>query len=63
MAKMIELHWNGNPFSVNVNFIAGVVQFEGKCEIYMVGDVRGENWNAEEPYEEVMRIIKEASNG
>lgn len=63
--KLIELHWNGNPYSLNVDYIVAVCKMGGdsetESEIFTVGDKRGDSWNAEESYEEVMQMIQEAS--
>lgn len=63
--KFIELHYRKEPYSVNVDYIAAVnpKDYCGGCEVYMVGDVKNEYWNCDESYEEVLRLIKEASDG
>lgn len=60
--KLIELHYNGMPFSLRVDYIAAVntVEFRDGCEVFMVGE--GQPWNPDESYEEVLRMIQEVSN-
>ena len=61
--KLIELHYDGNPYSLNVDYIAAVnpLTYDDGCEVYMVGDVKDEQWNCDESYDEVLRMIKEAT--
>ena len=61
--KLIELHCNGNPFSLNVDYIVSVLKRDEESEVYMVGDMLNEGYKPDESYEEVLRLIKEATNG
>ena len=61
--KLIELHFGEKPYSLNADYIAAVnPNRDGAgCEVYMVGDCLNEMWNTDEEYEEVLRLIKEAT--
>ena len=62
--KFIELHYKGAKYSLRADYIAAVNQrFEKGCEVYLVGDRLNEAWNTDESYEEVLLLIKEASDG
>lgn len=63
--KLIELHFDEKPYSLNVDYIAAICPktADDGCEIYMVGDRMNEYWNSDESYDEVLRMIKEATNG
>lgn len=61
--KFIELHF-GSKYALNVDYIVAVnPKTNGGCEIFTVGDKAGDSWNSDESYEEVMRMIREASDG
>ena len=62
--KWIEVHYGGMAYSVNVEYIACVAPDEGGhgSRIFSVGDAPGNACNADESYDEVMRMIREVEN-
>ena len=61
--KLIEVHFDEKPYSLNADYIAAIYPktADDGCEVYMVGDAHGEQWNTDESYDEVLRMIKEAT--
>lgn len=59
--KFIELHFRGREYSLNADYIVAVNPKESNegCEVYTVGDRINEAWNADESYEEILRMLKE----
>ena len=53
MSKFIELHWHGEPASINVDSISIFKDMEFK-------DISGREYSIDESYDEVKAIIKDA---
>jgi len=62
--RLIELHSGGRRYSLNADFITGVAwPDEGGCYVRMLGEPTGNPNFCDESYEEVIQLIKEATNG
>ena len=61
--KLIELHYGGRRYSLNVDFITGVAFLDGGgCHVWVLGEPVGNPSVCDESYEEVIQLIKEATN-
>lgn len=60
--KLIELRCDGNDLAINTASISSVYKYRpNKCAVYMTGE---ENpFYVDESYEEVLRLIKDVSDG
>ena len=62
--RLIELHNGGRRYSLNTDFITGVAWLgEGGCYVWLLGEQNRNPYFCDESYEEVIQLIKEATNG
>lgn len=61
--RPIELHYNGRRYSLNADFITSVSSAdEGGCYVWLLGEPTSNPDSCDESYEEVIQLIKEATN-
>lgn len=62
--RLIELHYGGRRYSLNVDFITGVASLdEGGCSVWVLGEPDDRPNTCDESYEEVIRLIQESERG
>lgn len=62
--RLIELHYGGRSYSLNADFITEVDRLdEGGCYVWLLGEPIDSPHSCDESYEEVIQLIKEATNG